>query len=508
MTEFTVKPPQAPEAAAQQFTIKPPVRGAENAPPAAPAAPEESLKTRTAKSVISATDAAWNALASDFAPRDGGDEYAADSPGMAAAKRRFDSEVGAGKTILDAMSLVFAPVRGAAHELVARPVARATGIPEGVAEFVTDVAGGGGATKLTSIASAPRRAPIAATLKEQARAAFDAAKQAGLSIKSGSFDNLTNEIAGETTRAGFAPAIHPAADAVLQRMAAAKGKDVSYDDIFAIREMARDAARDPQSRRIGAMIQERIDNYMEGLQGKDVNAGNPQAAADAMSAGKEMWKRAKHADIVDQAIDRAKLSARRLGFDNALRREFETLARNERKMQGFSPEEAEAIRTVATGGLVRNGFSRLANLSPMAQAIYGALAGGSTFVGGGGAKSLLAGGASSAASVAAKPVARRLTSNAAGEAADAARAGNLEHRAADYGELADKIRSLNSDISQLLQSSGLTTVPKPGSRIYPQFKALRDERDATFREMRAMPRAGDDVGSPSGLQFFPPNGNP
>jgi hypothetical protein len=242
--------------------------------------------------------------------------------------------------------------------------------------------------------------PSSATLKSDATKAYKAADDAGLAVSQKSFSGAVDDIAAEAKKAGIDRTIHPNATAAIGRLReAADAGDQTLSELDILRRVAQGAAGSvvKDERRIGRLVIEKLDDYVNGLKPGDVVAGNAKAGVEAIKDARALWTKKSKAEVLEALVEKAKNSAPNFsgsGMENALRTQFRQLANNPNRMRQFSPAEQAAIKKVARGGPIENIARALGKFAPTG-IVSTALGGGVGFQLGGpvGAGALLAAGA-------------------------------------------------------------------------------------------------------------------
>jgi hypothetical protein len=215
--------------------------------------------------------------------------------------------------------------------------------------------------------SVMRSVPTTATadqLRAASRAAYKTAEQAGAVFKPAAFDAFVTNLLPEIKKAAFDETLHPEVAAVLSRLQKEMGKPQTLENMEILRRIAKIAAESqkPSERRMAGIIEDHLDDFVQNAGPADIMGGNPQIAVPALQQARAMYSKASKSDTIDTLIDRAKLSAPNFsasGMENALRTEFRALAKNERKMRLFTPDEQDAIRKVAMGDFPVNALRAL-----------------------------------------------------------------------------------------------------------------------------------------------------
>lgn len=205
--------------------------------------------------------------------------------------------------------------------------------------------------------------PTTEQLKKASQDAYAAAKESGVVVPKEGYNNAANAIGKMVTDEGIDPTLHPKSSAVMKRLEGARGKDLTLQEAETLRKIALDAEDDlnpvtrqptPDARLAGKIVDE-LDEKIEAL------SANDQARA--------LWSRSRKSQMIDRAIARAEVKAgasyTQSGMENALRKEFQALALNERRMRGLTKDQQEAIKKVAAGGKLENSLRALGKFDPL-----------------------------------------------------------------------------------------------------------------------------------------------
>lgn len=231
----------------------------------------------------------------------------------------------------------------------------------------------GGATPAAAVpqrAPAVARVPAAPSVEElgaQASAAYKRASDAGIKIAPASFANLKNKIGVLLNKEGLNKSLHPDTAAAFKEIAGTKG-ELTLDQLETLRKIANDAKGSikPADSRLASIVVDEIDDYVGALERKDITSGNPKAAS-ALAEARGLYARKKKAEEIGQLIEKARISAPNFsasGMENALRTEFRSLAKNQRRMRRFTAEEQAAIKKVAMGGKMENALRMIGKMAP------------------------------------------------------------------------------------------------------------------------------------------------
>ncbi len=112
---------------------------------------------------------------------------------------------------------------------------------------------------------------------------------------------------------------------------------------------------------------DKIDDFEANLYDADVVSGDA-AAGTAFKEARALNTRLSKARTVQKLFDDAELAVganyTAAGMDTALRQQFRSLAKNDRKLRGFTGEEKAAVRKVVMGGPLQNALRVLGKFAP------------------------------------------------------------------------------------------------------------------------------------------------
>lgn len=214
-------------------------------------------------------------------------------------------------------------------------------------------------------------APSIEALRTAARAAYDQALNAGVTVRKTAFNDMVSGLSDDLEKKGIDPALHPRATAVLNRLkdqTAAVG-NLSLQDLDTLRKVAGHAANstDASERMMAGVIQDHIDDFVDNLDPDQVlmNGADVNQAVSALNNARALWAKASKGDILQAALDRAANRPDTQTMATALRTQFRQIANNQRKMARFSAAEQAAIKAVANGGPMGKVLRPLAWFAPL-----------------------------------------------------------------------------------------------------------------------------------------------
>jgi len=197
-------------------------------------------------------------------------------------------------------------------------------------------------------------APTIQDLKQAARKVYGDLDNSGFSVRAVSLERLSNEIADLTRKQGFNKAIQPKIAPVLKEFEQAAKSPKTLTEIDTLRKVAQGAARsiDPAEARMGSLIIERVDNFLDNLSSSESLTGKSAGIGEKFKDARQLWAKAKKLEVIEDAMSKANLQAS--GFENGIRTQFRSILNNKKKSRGFKPEELAAMRRVVKGGTAEN----------------------------------------------------------------------------------------------------------------------------------------------------------
>ncbi len=208
-----------------------------------------------------------------------------------------------------------------------------------------------------------KEAPWTAELKQQARPYFTKASESTAIIDQDSFVKSIANLENKLFQSGYDPDVYKESASVLGSLAKKVGTDLDMVDLQNMRVLAKDAAGSSVDKeaRIGRIILDHIDDYVDNLGADDLAAGQVEGAANNLKISRALWaKMAKSRDI-DDIFTAAKNQAS--GFENGLRIGFRAFLKRKNTKRRFSKDEIKAMREIVAGTFTRNTLKRLGKLS-------------------------------------------------------------------------------------------------------------------------------------------------
>jgi hypothetical protein len=213
------------------------------------------------------------------------------------------------------------------------------------------------------------QAPTVQELKGQAGQQYKFAEDVGAVFKKNSYNQFANKIELTLAKEGLDKTLQPRVFAALERIKDTKGGNVSLENMEILRRISQAAgsSTDASERRLASILVDNLDDFVETAQPTQLAKGSSEAVK-ALTDARDLWKRAKKTEIIDDLVSSADLRAEanfsQSGMENALRRKLVNLADNPKALRAFTKEEQNAIKVAAKGGPTQNLLRFIGKLAP------------------------------------------------------------------------------------------------------------------------------------------------
>ncbi|NQX96146.1 MAG: hypothetical protein HRT64_14735, partial [Erythrobacter sp.] len=191
-----------------------------------------------------------------------------------------------------------------------------------------------GAQAMATRRAAKANAPSREALKNEASTAFKAAEDAGVRLSERSRGSLVQGISDDLSKK-YRPGVHTETKKVLAEFNSFIESQPTLSNLqdyrsFVVGQLRNIDPNKKMEREFLGQIIENLDNYAERISVFDVvyNAGGRKAALDQLKRGRELWKRLRKDEILEEAFFKAQNQAS--GFENGLRTQFRQIVNNKR----------------------------------------------------------------------------------------------------------------------------------------------------------------------------------
>lgn len=302
------------------------------------------------------------------------------------AERVLQTTAGAvgatGPSIAAGRALAQAPgvSRGAqaiGQQLAERPIAQTITAPvsAAVGQTVTEATDnpflGLAAGTLTSMAGGMARTkreavPTSEDLLATAKKNYDVLDQSGFQLETNQFKTQMAALPAKLRKdLGYVESAYPKVASAFKELTSDAPKDIA--EIQALRKVVAGAAKsgDAQERAIAIRLLDEFDDYVMNAPTSAVVAGDKEAM-NAWKTARDNYSRFKKSEIFSDMIENADVSP---GSKEAnLTRQLAALAKNQKRMRFFTPDEQQAIRDAAKGGKIQASLRLIAKFKPMTPA--------------------------------------------------------------------------------------------------------------------------------------------
>lgn len=288
--------------------------------------------------------------------------------------RRIGQEVGAGAVAGPAFGIrsAGAAALNTAADIgsgVGAQTAREVAPESAVAEIAGSMAGGLG---VVGAARANRPGPQAPSLDDLRRTqadAYDAVEANASRLTPQATSDLSARLQQRMQAEQIDPYLHPKTARVLARIEQLDQPTV-YQVEQARRLVSRDAAGalDPGERRLGQILKDEIDGYLDNLSPAQLQGGPADEAVDALHVGRNATTRIKRDETIADATLRGERRAATSGTGgneiNAIRQNLRAILDNPKKRRGFTPNEQAMMDQIVRGTPAANTARRFGRLAP------------------------------------------------------------------------------------------------------------------------------------------------
>lgn len=230
-------------------------------------------------------------------------------------------------------------------------------------------------------------------VSQQARAAYQAANKAGLTVKpeylGGVVQKIRSRLSGEgDDPLGYDPMMQPGVARAIARFEEdiASGQPLTLQKLDNLRQILKAPASDfnnPRQQMITSELVDIFDDALLDIDPKTIVAGNAKEASAAIESARKLYSTQKKLQTIEGLVYKANISAggySQSGMDNALRVQFAALARNNKRMAQFNKAERAEIERIAKGGgtpeQIMRFIGKFAVRGPVTGAVQAVLPGG------------------------------------------------------------------------------------------------------------------------------------
>jgi hypothetical protein len=238
-------------------------------------------------------------------------------------------------------------------ELTDNPLA---GLAAGVA---TGTALGVRPTKRTAV-------PTAEELAVRSKANYDILDKSNFQLDNQEFTRHMGTMATKLrSSAGYDPRIMPDVDAALAQLTSGNPKNIQ--ELTTLRTIVGNAAKSakPAERMAASQLLDEFDNYVMNAPTSAIVTADKQAL-DAWKNARADYAKMKKGEMITNILENADVAQG--SKEASIASQLTSLAKNEKKMRFFTPDEQEAIREAAKGGTLQSMLRTIGKFTPMTPA--------------------------------------------------------------------------------------------------------------------------------------------
>lgn len=254
-------------------------------------------------------------------------------------------------------------------QIVTAPAATAVGqtVTEATDNPLLGLAAGVGTSMLAGLRPTKREGvPSADELLARSKANYDILDKSGLQFDTQQFQQHMSALPAKLRKElGYVPSVNPKIAGAFQELTSNTPKDVA--EITALRRIIGSAAgsADASERKIAMRLLDEFDDYVLNAPPSAITGGN-RSAIDAWKEARADYAKVKKAELIEDIVSRAEVSQG--GKEATIAQGLSALAKNEKKMRFFSPDEQTAIREAAKGGKLQDLLRTIGKFTPMTPA--------------------------------------------------------------------------------------------------------------------------------------------
>lgn len=243
-----------------------------------------------------------------------------------------------------------------------------------VADTITSMLGGLSPIGAARIARPGPQAPSLEQLRAKQGAAYDAVDASPAQLTPQATQRLQTSVMDRSARDGMDPFLAPKATRTadkINEMITPRISEVEKSRRLVGRDVA--SSIDKSESAIGMGMKDEITNYLDGLTAQDVTGGDPSAAVSALREGRDMTRRIKKSEDIDQRLYKAENRAATSGTGgnevNAIRQNIRQILDDPRKKRNYSKDEVSAMEDIVRGSPTQNALRLLGRFSPTSGAL-------------------------------------------------------------------------------------------------------------------------------------------
>lgn len=197
-------------------------------------------------------------------------------------------------------------------------------------------------------------APQVSQIKDASRAIYKEIDDLNVTTKPIATQSLVNKVVKRARKENVDRVLTPDSARVVE-LFTRELDDVrprTISDFDRLRQQAQQAAQaaKPADARIGAIMVDEIDSFLDNLPKESLIGPDAKTAANVSQrykTARNLWGRARRAELISEAFDKAERGAS--GFENGLRNQFRQILNNNKRARFFTKGELKSMDDVVKG---------------------------------------------------------------------------------------------------------------------------------------------------------------
>jgi len=197
-------------------------------------------------------------------------------------------------------------------------------------------------------------APEVSQIKNASRAVYKEIDDLKVTVKPGATNSLVRKVVGRARKENVDSVLTPKSARVVDQFVAEldNPRPRTISELDQLRKRAQIAAQaiDPSDARVGAIMVDEIDDFLDKLPQGAFTGPDAKAVGqigERYKAARTLWGRARRAELVSEAFEKANLQAS--GFENGIRTQLRSIVNNKKRSRFFTKDEISAMKDVVKG---------------------------------------------------------------------------------------------------------------------------------------------------------------
>lgn len=193
-------------------------------------------------------------------------------------------------------------------------------------------------------------APQTEELSDLSRAKYKLVDDSGAKLTEDSFLDFATRAENLSEVEGIYGPLHPKLSSVMSSISNQVGKELDVTRLQQIRRhigLAKAGDANPDERRIAIKLIDEFDEFVDGLDVKDLVGGTTEGVAKNFREARKLWAKSKKSETVEDILWNAENTAS--GFENGVRIEARKILKDKKKLRNFSEDEVKQLQLIRDG---------------------------------------------------------------------------------------------------------------------------------------------------------------